>query len=98
MIDGTYKIAVDVPFGRKEGTVVLRTEGDVVYADIDAPIIGKRQTQGHAEGDTFTVQGSGKVKLIGQVDYTLYGEVSGDDLLVNIQTNKGDYKLTGVRI
>ena len=42
MIDGAYKIEVQVLLGKKEGLVVLVTEGDVVYADIDAPIIGKQ--------------------------------------------------------
>ena len=98
MIDGTYTIAIDTPFGRKDGTVVLRTEDDVVFADIDAPIIGKRHAKGRAEGDAFTAQGSGKVKLIGKVDYTLKGEVSGDDLCVYIKSNKGDFTLKGIRV
>jgi len=98
MIDGTYKIKVDVPFGRKEGTVVLRTEGDVLYADIDAPLIGKQSVQGHVEGDTFTAQGSGKFKFVGQIDYTLKGEVSGDNLHINAQSSKGEIALNGVRV
>lgn len=97
MIDGTYKIEVDVPFGRKTGTVVLRTQGDVAIADIDAPIVGKQHVEGHAEGDTFTAKGSGKIKLVGQINYTLNGEVSGNDLVINIQSNKGEFKLRGIR-
>ena len=97
MIDGTYRIQVDVPFGRKEGTVVLRTEGDAVLADIDAPVVGKQHIEGKASGDTFTAEGSGKIKLMGKIDYTLEGEVSGDDLRIDIHTNKGELKLEGVR-
>lgn len=98
MIDGTYKIEVDVPFGRKEGTLTLRSEGNVAYADIDAPIIGKRQLEGSCEGNTFTGQGSGKVKLVGNIEYTLQGEVSGDDIRIDIHSNKGDFKIDGVRV
>ena len=98
MIDGTYKIKVDVPFGRKEGTIVLRTEGDVAYAAIDAPIIGKQQVEGRAEGNTFSAQGSMKVKLMGKVDYTLTGEVSGDDLRIDIKSSKGEATLWGARV
>ena len=98
MIDGTYKIKVDVPFGRKEGTVVLRTEGEVLYADIDAPRLGKQSVQGHVEGDTFTAQGSGKFKLVGQIDYTLKGEVSGDNLHIDVRSNKGELALNGARV
>ena len=98
MIDGTYKIKVDVPFGRKEGKLVLRTEGNTVIAEIDAPIIGKKQMKAHAEGDTFTAQGSDKFKLVGNVDYTLNGKVSGDDLFINVNSNKGEIDLHGVRV
>ena len=98
MIDGTYKIKFDVPFGRKDGTVVLSTEGDAVHADIDAPIVGKQHVEGRATGDSFTAQGSGKIKLVGKIDYTLRGEVSGDNLHIDIHSNKGDIKLDGTRV
>ena len=98
MIDGTYKIEVDVPFGHKEGTVVLKTQGDVALADIDAPIIGKRSLEGRVEGDAFTAEGSGKIKLVGKVDFTLKGKVSGDNLHIDIHSNKGDFELEGVRV
>ena len=97
MIDGTYKIEFDVPFGRKDGTLVLRTEGDTVYADIDAPIVGKNSLEGKVEGDTFTAEGSGKIKLVGKINYTLQGEVVEDSLHVSIQSNKGNFELDGVR-
>ena len=51
MIDGTYKIGVDVLFGHKEGTVTLRSEGDKAIADLDAPIIGKRHAEGKLRPD-----------------------------------------------
>jgi len=98
MLDGTYAVKVDVPFGREECMVVLRAEGDIVYADIDAPIIGKRSVEGRCEGDTFTAQGSGKAKLVGRVDYTLQGVVSGDKLHIDIKSNKGDLTLEGTRV
>ena len=98
MIDGTYTMGVDVPFGPKDCTVVLRTEGSVVYAEIDAQIFGKTQMEGQAEGDTFIAQGSRKVKLMGKIDYTLKGEVSGDNIRIDIRTNKGPLLLEGVRV
>ena len=97
MIDGTYKIKVDVPFGRKDGTVVLRTKGDVAYADIDAPVVGVQSIEGKADGDTFTAEGQGKPKILGKIQYSLKGQVVGDDLRINISTNKGEITLKGVR-
>lgn len=99
MVDGTYNIKVDVPFGRKDGTVVLRTDGDVVFADVDAPIIGKLSIEGRAEGDNkFTAEGTGKFKLVGVVDYTVEGEVAGDELHIDVTSEKGGLKLEGVRV
>lgn len=98
MLDGTYKIKVDVPFGRKDGTISLRTEGDTVIADIDAPLVGKQHLEGRAEGNTFTAEGSKKIKLMGAIDYTLKGEVDGDALHIYIKTNKGDAQLEGIRV
>ena len=98
MIDGTYRIKIDVLFGRKFGTVVLRTEGDVMFADIDAPVVGKQHLEGHVEGNAFSAKGSGRILLLGKVDFVLNGEVSGDDIRIDINTNKGDLKLEGVRV
>lgn len=98
MIDGKYKFEVGVPFGRKEGTIVLRTEGDAVFADIDAPVIGKNRMEGQVDGDTFTAQGSGKIKFMGNVEFTAVGTVSGDNLHVDIKSNKGDFVIDGVRV
>lgn len=98
MIDGTYTIKVDTPFGRKDGTIALRADGGVLLADIDAPIVGKIRIEGHAEGDKFTAQGSGKIKLVGKIDYALKGEVAGDELLIHIDSNKGEFDLKGVRV
>lgn len=98
MIDGTYNFEVDVPFGRKTGSVTLCTEGDIAYADIDAPIIGKQHMEGQVDGDTFSAQGSKKIKLLGTIDYTLKGELIEDTLHITLHTSKGDYELEGVRV
>lgn len=97
MIDGTYTIQVDTPFGKKPGKVVLRTEGDVVHADIDAPVVGRQQAEGKVDGDTFTAKGTFKIMLMGKIAYSLRGEVKGDDISIVIDSSKGQFNLTGVR-
>lgn len=98
MIDGTYKIKIDVPFGRKDGTVALRTEGNAVFADIDAPIVGEAHVEGTADGDAFTAEGSGKIKIVGKINYTIKGTVDGDKLHLDIHSTKGDFKIEGTRV
>ena len=98
MIDGTYRIEIELLLGRKQGLVTLRTEGDVVIAEIEIPIIGKIQGEGQLEGDTFTTEGSIKLKLLGEIDYKVKGEVIGDKLLLDIESNKGNFLLEGERV
>ena len=97
MVDGTYTIQVDTPFGSKQGTVTLRSEGDVVYGEIDAPVIGAVSTEGKLEGDVFTSEGEFKAPLVGVVTYSLRGEVKDDDLHVVIDSSKGTINMDGVR-
>lgn len=99
MIDGTYNVEIiNSPLGNKRGTVVLRVEGDKLIADIDAPIIKKQHIEGHAEGDSFTAEGTFKLLLVGKVSYSLRGEVSDDELRATIDSSKGAFELAGVRV
>lgn len=98
MIDGTYRIEIDTPLGRKPGTVALRADGDKALGDIDAPLIGKQSVEGKLEDEnTFSAQGAFKLKLVGKVAYTLKGEVTGDTLRVFIESSKGNFELEGSR-
>ena len=99
MIDGTYEIEIDAPLGRKSGTVVLRTDGNTVIGDIDAPVIGKQHVEGGLEGENaFSAQGAFKLMLVGKIEYTLRGEVQGDVLTIVVKSNKGDFELSGNRV
>lgn len=97
MLDGIYIIQINTLLGRKTGSVKLRTEGKTLFADIDAPVIGKQRLKGRADGDSFTARGTGQVSFVGQVEYDLKGRVSGDNLHIDIRSNKGAFKFEGVR-
>lgn len=97
MIDGTYNIQIDTPLGRKQGKVVMRSEGSKAIADIDAPFVGKQRVEGRADGDTFTAEGEFKVKLVGKVRFSLTGVVEGDDVKIHIDSSKGEIELAGKR-
>ena len=98
MIDGTYKIKVQVLFGYKSGKIVLHTEGDKLLADIDVPIIGRHHVEGTVDGDKFSAKGSGMALPLGLIRFNIKGEVSGDDLHLDIKSNKGNLKMDGVRV
>ena len=97
MIDGMYNIEVDTLLGRRPGTVEMRTEGDTVFVDIDAPVIGEQHVEAKTEGDSFTAEGSFRVFLLGEITYTLHCEVKGDDLNIHIDSSKGVFELIGKR-
>ena len=97
VIDGTYRIEVNTPLGRKAGTVTLRVEGSMVIANINAPLIGKQQIEAPLEGDVFTTEGKLRLGLLGKISYSMRGEVVGDDLRISIDSSKGVFGLVGKR-
>ena len=54
------------------------------------PLVGSGMMYctGQFDGNTFTAEGSGTVKLVGKIDYTLEGVVTGDD--IHIELRDGD--------
>lgn len=97
MFDGSYMMQIDTPVGTKSGVVNLRTEGDKVSVSIDAPIIGKQAALATIEGNTFTAEGKFRLLLAGKIEYTMRGELDGDDLHIVIDSNKGTFEARGTR-
>ena len=98
MLDGKYAVEINTPFGRKSCTVDVNTQGEKVIADIDVPMLGRQKIEAHGEGDTFSAQGALKLMFIGEIDYSLSGEVVGDDLKVDIKSSRGEFNVKGVRV
>ena len=99
MIDGTYKVKLETPLGVKPAAITIRTQGNRVLGEIDAPIVGKQRVEGTlGPSDTFTARGTIRLMFAGKVDYALYGKVVGDHLSVSIESNKGNVELVGTRI
>ena len=98
MIDGTYNVDIDSPIGRKQGTAILRAEGDKLIADIDMPVIKKQHFEGQVEGDKFSADGMIKLFLLGEITYSLRGEVVGDEMRATLDSSKGTFELAGKRV
>lgn len=98
MIDGNYMMQIDTMVGTQTSVATLKTEGDTVFVDIDAPVIGRRTSEGKVDGDTFLCEGAFDVELLGQVAYTLRGEIDGDNLKVVIVSNMGEFNFAGTRM
>ena len=98
MVDGRYALQIDTPLGKRPGLVVLKTQGDVLHIEIDVPILGKQKAKGRVSGNTFAADGSFRMGLMGKISYALQGEVSGNDLTVQIKSSKGDFNFKGKRM
>lgn len=98
MIDGNYMMQIDTLVGTQQSVATLKTEDDTVFVDIDAPVIGRRTSEGKIDGDTFLCEGAFDVELIGQVAYTMSGEIDGDNLKVAIVSNMGEFNFAGTRM
>ena len=98
MLDGTYAFEVDTKLGHKKGTLEIHVQGSTAIGTLNAPVIGKKRFEGHADGDTFTAQGTIKLMLVGKIDYSVRGQAEGDELHIAIESSKGNFNLTGTRI
>lgn len=98
MLDGTYVVEVNTPLGRKTGKITLTTQDERVFVDVDAPVLGKKRLEGHAQGDSFIVEGTWKLLVFGKIEYTVEGKLYGDDLALSVKTSKGSTEAVGIRI
>ena len=97
MIDGTYDVEAKTPMGKKSGTLVLATEGDVCTADLT--IAGKtKRLLGSLDGEDVTFTGSVHLPFpVGNVDFTLTGTVVGDELSGVCRAKKFSFDVHGTR-
>lgn len=97
MIDGTYKVSAETPIGKKSGTVTLKTGGTAVHAVLKAGLLGKYESDGQAQGNTFTFSGTAKVPLAGTANYVLEGAVEGNVLTAVVKAGRHSIRITGTR-
>jgi len=98
MIDGTYNVEAKTPLGKKDGTLVLVTEGDTCKAELS--VAGKTaHMQGRMDGENVTFEGELKLPFpLGKVKYTLVGTVEGDILHGTCKTKKFSFDVNGTRV
>lgn len=98
MLDGTYKIHMETPVGRKKGKLYLKTEGDKLMSCVEAPILGRQFFEWKPDGDTFTGDGEFELFLVGDIYFTVEGGVNGDEVQCTLDTNKGPFVIEGTRV
>ena len=98
MIDGTYNVKAKTPLGKKDGTLMLVTEGDACNAELK--VAGKTaHLTGVIEGENLSFEGETKLPFpLGKVKYTLVGTVEGDTLQGVCKTKKFSFDINGARV
>ena len=97
-IDGTYEFSVDMGGKTQTGTAKVATDGDVVTATVQAPIVGTVKATGKKTGDNeFFVSGSVRV-LLKRVNFDVVARLEGDKLYTSCTSNMGAFDLVGTRI
>ena len=98
MLDGTYRLTVNTRLGEITVTIDIAVTGEVADITASVPKFGKHHVTGIARGDSFAAKGKVRIPILGRIEYVVAGHVTGDDLLIQLETNKGDRAVHAQRI
>lgn len=98
MIDGTYDVAVDTPKHHKRGMLTLHSEGDKLAAKLELRDAEPLSFAGSCDGQDFTVEGSGELGSLGNVEYKATGNVWGNSITANCESSIGKIELFGTQV
>lgn len=97
-MDGTYEVFADTPLGRKSGKLTLSTTAGALDARLKVAGFGEFSASGTCAGQTFSLEGSTRVMLVGKIGYRIDGIVEDGRLEAVCKTSKGDIVVTGQRV
>ncbi|MBE5962167.1 MAG: hypothetical protein E7256_12445 [Lachnospiraceae bacterium] len=94
-IEGRYKISVAAPFGKQQGYVEFKTEGERLQAKLH--LMGtESKFEGKASGNEFEFQEKVKSGIV-HMNVKVKGHIEGDELFAKASTTYGTFPITGVR-
>jgi hypothetical protein len=97
-VDGTYKIEIDSPIGKRESTLILNTEGEELSGSMEGPVGAADFNGGKVSGNQFTCD----VKintLMGEMEFSYKGIVKGEEISGNVKMgNYGTTTFKGKRV
>ena len=90
MLDGRYRLTVNTKIGEIEVIIDIAVTGEVADLTASVPGFGQHHVTGIARNDSFAAKGKVRIPILGKVEYVVAGHVDGDDLMLQLETNKGD--------
>ncbi len=96
-MDGLYEFNIKSPMGNIKAFVKLITNGNVLSGYVD--VMGKRNefNNGSIQGNNLSLKGKISAGMM-NIQYTIIGNVIGDNLNISAQTNMGNFNLQGLRV
>ena len=97
-VDGTYKIEIDSPIGKREATITLNTEGEALSGSMESPVGSATFRGGKASGDQFACDVTINT-LMGEMEQSYKGTVKGDEISGDVKMgNYGTTTFKGKRL
>ena len=96
-MNGTFKISLATPMGRKNGTISLAEEDGALVGSLRALGHENPIKNGKVSGNNFEFSGALKTGF-GKIEYSAVGMINGDILTANAKTKYGIMKINGTRI
>lgn len=95
-MEGIYKSTIKTPMGNIEGKLILKTNGNNVSGSIEAMGMKSCFTNGIVNGSTCKFSGT-ITSFIGNITYEAMGTVTGNQMKLVANTNKGRFEFVGIR-
>lgn len=95
-MNGTFKVTLDTPIGRKSGTITFIDDGRSLGGTIRAMGHTNHFT-GRADGNSFDISGVLHVGFL-NFQYTAQGTVNGNALNGSARSSAGNFQMSGTRV
>lgn len=95
-MEGTYYAKVNTPRGIVDGKMILKQEGSKLSGTVQAMGMSTTFNNGYVNGNTCKFSGTIQT-IIFNIRYEAIGVLEGNKLTLEIDTNKGKFKIEGFR-
>ena len=95
-MEGTYYSKINTPKGIIEGKMTLKQDGNRLSGKVEAMGMQTIFNNGIVNGNTCKFSGTIQTILF-NIKYEAIGTLKGNELTLDVTTNKGKFKLTGTR-
>lgn len=94
MFQGEYRAYADTPMGRVQGNLVLRNQNGNLSGSLDAMGMRTEFQNGRIHANQCEFEGIVKTPF-GSFPYSVTGNDRGSQIILEVKTEKGNFKIVG---